>query len=123
MMTVEIDEQAGVAIIRPGERLTAADFDSIGSIVDPYIEREGQLNGLIIATRRFPGWDSFGSLCTHLRFVREHHKKIGCVAFATDSVIGDLAEKVASHFVNAEIRKFSFAEIDEAKAWITVQSA
>lgn len=121
MINVEIDEKAGVAIISPIERLTVKDFDSIGSIVDPYIEREGQLNGLIIATRQFPGWDSFGSLCTHLRFVREHHKKIGYVAFATDSMIGDLAEKVASHFVNAEIRKFTFAEVDEAKAWIVGQ--
>ena len=36
----------------------------------------------------FPGWESFGALLGHMKFVHEHHKKVVRIAFATDSPIG-----------------------------------
>ena len=65
----------------------------------------------------FPGWDSFGALSSHLRFVKDHHKKITRIAFSTDSGVGNFAEKIASHCVNAEIKVFSFEELEQAKKW------
>jgi hypothetical protein len=117
MLSVNIDEEAGIAILEPGSPLTQSDFESVANVVDPYIEKAGQLNGLIIHAKSFPGWDSFAALFTHLRFVKEHHKKISHVAFSTDSVVGNLAEVIASHFVSAEVKSFSYQEIEKARIW------
>ena len=118
MLTININEVDGIAILDPDGELTASDFKSAARIIDPYIEKTGRLNGIIIHVKSFPGWDSFSALMTHLTFVKDHHKKVACIAFATNSPIGGFAEHVASHFVNARIKAFSFDEMDAAKQWI-----
>jgi len=118
MLSVEIDEENGIAILEPNGPLSKGDFESAAKVVDPYIDETGQLKGLIIHTKSFPGWDSFASLISHLRFVKKYHKKIPRVAFSTDSVVGDLAEAVASHFVKAEIKLFSYQELGKARKWV-----
>ena len=118
MLSVEIDEVNGIAILEPDGALSKGDFELAAKIIDPYINKTGQLNGLIIHTKSFPGWDSFAALFSHLRFVKEHHRKISRVAISTDSMVGHFAETVASHFVNAEIKLFSFQELEKAKSWV-----
>ena len=118
MLKVEIDKARGVALLEPDGPLSREDFESAVKIIDPVIEERKYLNGLIIHTDFFPGWDSFAALLTHLKFVQEHHKKISRIAFATDSVIKGLAEAVGSHFVNAEIKGFSYRELEQARAWV-----
>jgi len=118
MLSVEIDEENNIAILEPNGALLRSDFESVAEIIDPYIEMSGSLNGLIIHVESFPGWDSFSALCSHLKFVKEHHEKISRVAFSTDSVIGDFAEAIGSHFVNAEIKVFSFQELELAIKWV-----
>ena len=39
-------------------------------------------------------------MITHFRFVRDHHKRVKKVAVVTNSHIGDVAERLASHFVS-----------------------
>ncbi len=119
MLSVEIDEINGIAILEPDGRLSKSDFEAAAKQIDPFIERTGQLNGLIIHTKSFPGWDSFAALVSHFKFVKEHHKKITRVALSTDSVVGTFAESVASHFVNAQIKLFSFQELEQARNWVT----
>ena len=118
MLTVNLNEIKGIAILEPDGKLSENDFKSAAKIIDSYIEKSGKLNGIIIHVKSFPGWDSFSALITHLKFIKEHHKKVSHVAFATDSPIGGFAEHVASHFVNAEIRSFSFSELENSKKWI-----
>ena len=118
MLTIKIDEANNIAILEPTGPLSKADFESAVTIIDPYIEKTGRLSGLIIHTKAFPGWDSFSALCSHLTFVRNHHKKVSRVALVTDSALGTFAEAVASHFVNAEIKVFPFLEMEAAKTWI-----
>ena len=122
MLSVVIDEENLIAVLEPEGSLSKNDFESAANIIDPYIEDNNQLIGLIIHTKSFPGWDSFAALISHLRFVREHHKKISRVAFSTDSVIGKFAESVARHFINAEIKNFSHQELRKAKSWIVESS-
>lgn len=122
MLSVIIDEENLIAILEPEGSLSKNDFESAANIIDPYIEDNNQLFGLIIHTKSFPGWDSFAALVSHLKFVKEHHKKILRVAFATDSVVGSFAESVASHFVNAEILHFPYQELEQAKFWIANNS-
>ena len=119
MLSVTIDEANGIAILEPDGPLSKNDFESAARIIDPYIEENGQLNGLIIHTESFPGWDSFAALSSHLKFVKDHHKSISRVALSTDSVVGNFGETIASHFVNAEIKLFSFQGLEQAKEWIS----
>ncbi len=118
MLSVEINEVSGLAILEPDGPLTKGDFESAAKVIDPYIENTDQFNGIIIHTESFPGWDSFAALASHLRFVKEHHKKISRVAISTNSVIGNFSEGVASHFVNAEIKLFSYQELEQAIDWV-----
>jgi len=91
-------------------------------LIDPYIERSGRLNGVIIHTESFPGWNSFAALVSHLRFVKEHHKRVLRVAFATDSMAGDLAEVLDSHFVNADVKRFPYHGLEKARKWVAGDS-
>jgi len=118
MLTVNLNEIDGIAILEPDGALSKEDFISAAEIIDPYIEKSGKLNGVIIHVKSFPGWDSFSALITHLKFIGEHHKKVSHVAFVTDSPIGGFSEHVASHFVKAQIKNFSYDELENAKVWI-----
>lgn len=73
---------------------------------------------MIVKTKSFPGWQSFGGALSHFRFVRGHHKKIASVAIVTDSMFGNCAEKVADHFISAEIKHFAFDDLQNAQSWI-----
>lgn len=118
MLSVEIDEVNNIAILEPDGPLSKDDFLRAAKIIDPYIEDNGHLNGLIIHTESFPGWESFAALCSHLKFVKEHHEKISRIAFSTDSALGNFAESIASHFVNAEIKLFSYQDFGQAGNWV-----
>ena len=118
MLSVNIDEVSGIAILEPSGPLSKNDFQLAAKIIDPYIEKSGLLNGLIVHVELFPGWDSFAALSSHIKFVKGHHKKISRVAFSTDSMIGNLAKVIGSHFVSADIKVFSFQELELAKKWI-----
>jgi hypothetical protein len=119
MLDVKLDGTTGIAVLEPHGKLCEDDFIAAAKIVDPYILEHGKLNGLLIHAESFPGWDSFAAFTKHLEFVKEHHKEIKRVAIATDSKLGYFAENIASHFVRAEIKKFSFAEMAAANAWIS----
>ncbi len=119
MLTVKLNELESIAVLEPDGELSEKDFISAAAIIDPYIETSGKLNGIIIHTKAFPGWDSFSALITHLKFIKEHHKKVSHIAFVTDSPIAAFAEHVASHFVSAEIKNFSFDELEKSIKWIS----
>lgn len=122
MIEHTLDTTHAVLFVRPKSSLERDDFVQIAKTVDPYIEETGDLDGLIIDAPAFPGWDSFGALVAHFRFVRDHHKHIKKVALVTDSVIGNVAEHLASHFVSAEIKHFHGKDLEAAKHWVTDRS-
>ena len=118
MLNIELDRNSAIAILEPGGELTESDFDLVASVIDPYIKEHGKLNGIIINTREFPGWDSFGAMIKHFKFVKDHEKKISHIAIVTDSPIAGLAEIIASHFISASIKLFPFDEFNTATNWI-----
>ncbi|SFR47239.1 SpoIIAA-like [Marinobacter daqiaonensis] len=118
MLSVTVDEDNLIVILEPETPLSEVDFHTAAEVVDPVIEKHGQLNGLIVCTPSFHGWESFGALISHLRFVKNHHRDIARVAFVTDSFVGDIVRRVASHFVNAEIRSFPYDSHDVARRWV-----
>ena len=118
MLEISLDDKSKIAILKPNEALSQDDFKQVTKVIDPFIEKEGKINGIIIYTKSFPGWDSFMGLVEHLKFVKEHHKKISHVAFVTDSSVGKIAEGIGNHFVSAEVKNFSFNALEDAKRWI-----
>lgn len=118
MMQVHLNEKEFIAILKPSERLSESDFTSARDIIDPFIENHGKLNGIIIYVETFSGWDSFGALISHLKFINAHHKKVLKVAFVTNSIIGELAQNIGKHFIEAQIKHFDFADFEKAKKWI-----
>ncbi|MEM6582683.1 MAG: STAS/SEC14 domain-containing protein [Pseudomonadota bacterium] len=118
MLNVDLDEVAGIALLEPEGDLAESDFRQASEIIDPYIKRADRLRGIIIHTESFPGWDSFSSLVAHLSFVKGHHKKVSHIALATDSPVGGLAERLATHFTSADVKKFRFSELSQARNWI-----
>jgi hypothetical protein len=113
-----LDTAQSILYVRPKSALAEGDFVTLARAVDPHIEATGGLRGLIIETPGFPGWESLGAMVAHFRFVRDHHRHIRKVAVVTDSAMGNVAERLASHFVSAEIKHFPSGELEAAKQWI-----
>jgi hypothetical protein len=118
MINIRCDESHRVVVLEPSGALSSDDFAAVAEQVDPLIDQHGSLNGLVIHVASFPGWDSFSGLVSHIRFVKDHHRHIGKVALCTDSPVGAVAERFASHFVSADIRTFPYADLAAAEAWV-----
>jgi hypothetical protein len=118
MIEHTLDTEQSILYLRPKSALAQADFEQLARTVDPYIAQTGDLAGLIIETPAFPGWEGLGAMVAHFRFVRDHHKRIKRIGLVTDSALGDVAERLASHFVSAEIRHFAAGELEAAKQWV-----
>jgi hypothetical protein len=118
MLQIKFDKDAGIVTVTPSTPLDEKDFALLASEVDPYIEKEGKLNGLIIQVESFPGWEDFAGLISHLKFVREHHTKIEKVAAVSDGKIVSIMPKIVDHFVNAKVKYFPYDSLDEAISWV-----
>ena len=118
MIFYELDENAGVLTVRPDGKLETQDFLTLSEVVDPFIKKRGGLNGIIIITKKFPGWEDFNGMIEHMKFVRNHHRNIVKVAIVTDSKIADVAESLGKHFVKASIKHFSFKDHESARRWM-----
>ena len=118
MIDYTLDETNSVLNVRPTSPLQRDDFEALSRTVDPFIERTGGLNGLLLEVAQFPGWTNVAAAIRHFQFVRDHHRKIKKVAIVTDSPLGEAAERIASHFVAATIKHFPAGHLDEAKIWL-----
>ena len=119
MVNVEFDAQKAIAILSPTETLHSDDFAKLAEMIDPYIAEHGKINGLIIYTENFPGWEDFSAFISHIRFVNQHEKHISKVALVSEATILDFTAKIANHFVDAEIATFDYKDLDAAKTWMT----
>jgi hypothetical protein len=118
MLVHELLPDEGILLVRPQGPIEAADFERVAKVVDPYIEQNGKLRGVMVEARSFPGWDDFAALLSHLRFVRDHHRFIAKVAAVSDSAILSIAPHIAKHFVKAEFRHFNADDRESALAWL-----
>jgi hypothetical protein len=118
MINFELLRDQSIPIVAPSGPLEQADFEQLAKEVDPFIASKGKLVGLMIYTETFPGWESFGALVSHLKFVADHHRRIERIAAVTDSGILKVMPRIADHFVQAQIKHFEFREKDRALAWL-----
>jgi hypothetical protein len=118
MIQFELLRDQGILILSPDGPLETGDFERISEEIDPFIASNGKLGGLMICAKAFPGWESFGAMVSHLRFVKDHHRKIDRIAAVTDSEFLRIMPHIAKHFVSAEIRQFPSDERTQALAWL-----
>jgi hypothetical protein len=114
----ELLRDKAILVVAPEGALEAGDFAKIAKVVDPYILEHGRLAGLLVEAPSFPGWDSFAALIEHLKFVRDHQKKIERVAAVTDSSFLRIVPRLAEHFAHPEFRVFASGEKARALLWL-----
>lgn len=119
MVHHELQSDRGILILKPLGPLEADDFAAITQDADAFIERQGSLNGLMIVAEKFPGWEDVQGFVAHLKFVRDHHKKIKKVAFVSDSKFFEFVPRLANHFVSAEVKHFDSWDERSALEWLT----
>lgn len=85
MINHKLLRMEGILILTPEAPLESADFERLAQEIDPYIEANGKLHGVMIDAESFPGWNDFAGLIAHLRFVRNHHHKVQKIAVVSDS--------------------------------------
>ena len=115
---IKITLEKSFCLVEPQGPLTKEDFAEVARQVDPIIESQGELDGLIIKTREFPGWESLSDVVEHFRFVKNHHANIEKVALVTDAKIAELLPSVIKHFVKADIKQFDFDDYEDAVKWV-----
>jgi len=118
MISVQILSAEGIVVIEPSGPLEKSDFEKLTREVDAYVEKKGVVNGILIHTKSFPGWEDFSGFTHHLKFVKEHHRKIKHVAIVTDSKLLTITPAFAKHFVSAEVKHFDYEDMESAKHWI-----
>jgi hypothetical protein len=118
MLKYELNREESILIIEPSGPLESADFEKLVQEVDPYISETGKLNGVMIYAKSFPGWDNFAAFLSHIKFVKNHHQKIKKIAAVTDGTFLSIVPQVASHFVQAEVKHFDYADKDAAINWL-----
>jgi len=124
MIKSELLKDKGVLIVSPVGPLAASDFEHLAQEIDPYIEQNGRLHGLMVHAEFFPGWADFAAFLSHLKFVKDHQSKIEKVAAVSDSGFLRIIPSVASHFVKAEVKHFDYFDYndkDEALEWLVSQ--
>jgi len=118
MLHYELNRAESILILKPIGPLESTDFEKLAREVDPYIIEKGTLNGLMIYTKSFPGWDNFAAFLSHIKFVKNHHQKIRKIAAVTGSGFLSIMPQVAKHFIQAEVRHFDYDDKDSALDWL-----
>jgi len=118
MLNCELRHDEGILVLHPEGPLEAADFATLASQVDNYLEGHWKLRGVLIHAKSFPGWKDFAAMLAHLKFLREHIQKIEKVAVVADGALANIMPDIANHFVHAQVQHFDFAHEDAAWDWI-----
>jgi hypothetical protein len=119
-ISIKLDRDAGILELEPvaDKALSEDDFEAVGKAIGGYLEDHDHLRGILIHSRKFPGWQSVGALFAHLKFVNAVHDKISKIALVTDSPMGTFADHVLDPLMLAKVRKFDYDDRDEAMGWL-----
>jgi hypothetical protein len=118
MITARLMRDTGILVIAPGDKLETTDFERLRLLVDPYLEKRGELTGLLIDAETFFGWEDFSSMLSRIRLVRNYEQKIERVAAVTDKAYLAIVPHLADYVVAAKLRHFDYQDRDEALNWL-----
>jgi hypothetical protein len=118
MLNYSILMPEGILDLEPRAPLAKEDFTGLAKAADTYLSDHDKLRGVLIHAKAFPGWEDFDGLTAHIRFIREHQKKVERVAVATDSALAGLLESLGKHFISAEVKLFPYLDKEQALDWL-----
>lgn len=116
MLNHEVRRDDGILVLKPEGPLAVADFATLASHDDAYLEQHGALRGVLIHENALRGWNDFGALLARLQFIKQRHRLIEKVAVVADSGFATVVPFIASHFIRAQVKHFDRAH-DENAAW------
>lgn len=108
-----------ILVVQPDGSLSEDDFRTLGEAVDGYFDEPAGVHGLLIEAPSFPGWEDFHGFLAHMRFVKEHQKRLRRVALVTGGGILGVLPKFANLFVSAELKHFDTSEREAALDWLS----
>lgn len=115
-MTYQTDR--GILQVEPTGKLQDKEFEALSTEIQAISEKQETLNGVLISTREFPGYQKVSDLLAHAQFIQEQQHQIPKVALCTDSPVGHFLEWIGKTLPDTEARTFRFDEKKEAEAWL-----
>ena len=67
MLNHELVHDLEIIVLAPAGPLETADIDEFARRVDPYIEKNGDLKGMMIYTETFSDWKDIASFGSHIK--------------------------------------------------------
>lgn len=114
----DLDKKTALLTVEIHNSLSAEDFAILSEVVDPWLEKNGKLEGLVIHVKEFPYWENIYGLFSHISFAKNHHRDIKKVALVADGFLPNVMPKLTDHFVKAQIKNFHYNQLQDAKDWV-----
>jgi hypothetical protein len=118
MLNHQLVHDMGIFVLSPSGPLEKTDIEAFAQRVGPYIEKNGNLKGMIVYIERFSGWKNLASFASHIRFIKNHHQSVEKVATISDSRLLSGLQRLAGYFVNPEVQHFTLNEEGAAIEWL-----
>ncbi len=94
-------------------------YDNINEDMALFINKHGRIK-VLIDLRDFDGWESLSAFESHFELVKSYHHAPKQVAVVGNARWQNLAERVFSKFVDADVQYFPALDIEKAERWIGV---
>ncbi len=117
-MNITYQTKYDILEIEPTGPLEKEDFDTLSEQLDNAVKKGDRFNGLLIKTRKFPGYQKFSDMVAHGEFLSSHRDQVEKVAVCTDSTVGPLLQMIGKSLTRAEVKRFPFSNVDEAQKWL-----
>lgn len=114
MIDFQVNKEQHFIEVKPEGKLEADDFERLAKAIDSLAE-EGQVKGLLIETKSFPGWKDFKAFTEHCKFIKGNHNKVLKIALVTDAALANIAEKIVPFILALEVKHFEYDKLDDAK--------
>jgi hypothetical protein len=118
MIEPSLDRSRGILVLELSGPQQALDTVRICALLDPYLAEAGRLRGLLVDTRRAPGWADAEALLAEERFLLRYLPVIDRVAFVTDSDLIAALARLATRGASPIFRRFPWRGFHEAMAWL-----
>jgi hypothetical protein len=118
MLNHQLVHDMGIFVLSPAGPLETTDIEDFARRVDPYIEKNGNLKGMIVYIERFAGWKNVASFASHIKFIKSHHHSVEKVATISDSKLLSGMQTLAGYFVKPEVQHFTLSEEGAAIEWL-----
>jgi hypothetical protein len=114
----QFDDQHGVLLLSVKNPFTKEDFETIEDIINPYYQKHGELDGIIINSKKFPYWTDAQNRRQYFNFASQNHKKFKKAALNMGGFFVKIVARIAKGRVYPEVRIFGYDKIEKAQDWI-----